>query len=91
MCSLQVYRREAEQLGLVLGESSHDLKEFSFKSLPGDYRRILVRPKELSWKLLLYSDLQQDLAYTDLDAILAKPKPDAQELPAGIHTQIFRL
>ena len=79
----QVYKREADSFGLVLGECSHSLKEFSFTSLSGDYRRVLVRPKELTWKLLLYTDLQQDLAHTDLGAVLGKPQPDIQELLVG--------
>lgn len=43
-----------------------------------------MRPRQLTWKLLLYSDLQQDLAFTDLDAVLQKQKPDIIELQAGM-------
>ena len=78
-----MYQTEAASLGLSLGECKHNVREFSFKSLPGDYRRLLVRPKQLDWKLLTYSDLQQDLAYTDLDALLDKPKPAVEELESG--------
>lgn len=82
---VQVYESEAQKLGIDLKQCSHNVHDFSFKSLPGDYRRLLVRPKQLSWKLILYSDLQQDLAFTDLDAVLQRPRPNVQQLPPGIN------
>lgn len=78
-----MYQTEAEKHGITLGETSHEVRDFSFKTLPGDYRRLLVRPEQLSWKLLLYTELQQDLAYTDLDAVLEKRKPNIRELLPG--------
>lgn len=70
-------------MGISLLESGHNVRDFSFKSLPGDYRRLLIRPKQLDWKLLLYKTLDQDLAHTDLDVILGNPKPAVNTLKAG--------
>jgi tRNA pseudouridine13 synthase len=78
-----VYTAEAEKLGISLKECRHKVKDFSLTALPGDYRRLLVKPKEMSWQLLLYSHPDQDLAYTDLDALLGNPKPELDILSRG--------
>ncbi len=83
VCDWQVYTEEAKKLGISLTECSHKVKEFSLTALAGDYRRLLVRPKNMSWSLLLYSHPDQDLGYTDLDAVLGNPKPELEILAPG--------
>lgn len=78
-----MYTAEAQKLGISLEECSHKVKEFSLTALPGDYRRLLVKPKGMLWQLLLYSHPDQDLAYTDLDAVLGNPKPELETLSPG--------
>jgi len=80
---VQVYTAEAAKLGISLTECSHKVKDFSLTALSGDYRRLLVRPQRMSWSLLLYSHPDQDLGYTDLDAVLEKPKPELETLSPG--------
>ena len=75
---------EAQRLGISLTECSHKVKDFSMTALAGDYRRLLVIPKDMSWSLLLYSQPDQDLGYTDLDAVLGKPRPELETLAPGI-------
>jgi len=48
-------------------------------SLGGAYRKILHLPAHVSAKQLLYSSSQADLTQSDEDALLGRPKPDAQE------------
>ena len=82
--ALQVYQQEASKLGLDLASSPHKVKEFSLTSLHGDYRRLVHRPQGLKWQLLAYLDGNQDLGYTDLDALRKKPHPVFDTLNPGI-------
>jgi len=52
----------------------HRVREYS---LPGAYRAIVGRPQDLQWDVLKYSSSEDDLGYTDLDAI--------NELPVSSH------
>ncbi|GAX77363.1 hypothetical protein CEUSTIGMA_g4809.t1 [Chlamydomonas eustigma] len=46
--------------------------EFSFAALTGDYRHVIVKPKAFEWKLLRYSDPNDDtLVATDLEQLQA--------------------
>lgn len=48
-------------------------------SLGGAYRKILHHPSHVEARQLLYTSSQADLAQSDEDALLGRPKPDAQE------------
>ena len=65
---VQVYQDLCSQDGLSLRDPSpHGIREYSLSLMPGTYRRLLVRPADLSWQLLQYSDADTPLAVTALD------------------------
>lgn len=80
---LQVYEREAAKCGVSLQSCPHSVREFAISSLPGDYRRLIHRPRDLQCQLLAYSDSNQDLGYTDWDALRGRPRPAADLMDAG--------
>lgn len=41
-------------------------------SLPGTYRKILVKPKDMSWKICMYGDYKISLIHTDLEVLKNK-------------------
>ncbi|KAJ3229866.1 hypothetical protein HDU81_004952 [Chytriomyces hyalinus] len=64
------------------GLDPNDMKRHNREvSLAGDYRRVLIRPKNVSWKLLQYDDPHIPLSRTDLDIINGVPEPVS--LPDG--------
>ena len=68
----QVYHEMCAQDGLSLTQpAAHKVREYSLASLPGAYRRLLIRPKDLSWQLLQYQDADTPLAITELDKAAA--------------------
>jgi len=42
-------------------------------SLSGSYRKIIVRPEDLSWEILYYDDYQVPLIERDVDILHNKP------------------
>ena len=42
-------------------------------SLPGSYRKIVMKPEDLSWEILQYDDVQLPLIQGDLDLIHKVP------------------
>ncbi|KAJ3077038.1 hypothetical protein HDU98_009439 [Podochytrium sp. JEL0797] len=54
----------------------HDMKRKTREtSLAGDYRRVLIQPKNVSWKSYRYDDPNYPLSMTDLDRINGVPEP----------------
>lgn len=77
---MQVYQDLCSKDGLSLNEpSAHGSREYSLSLMPGAYRRLLVRPADLSWQLLRYSNADAPLAVTALDrACSGKQNAEAQ-------------
>ncbi|KAJ3332646.1 hypothetical protein HDU76_013532 [Blyttiomyces sp. JEL0837] len=50
-------------------------------SLGGDYRRVISKPKNVSWKTLRYNDPNVKLTLSDLDKINGEPEPES--IPDG--------
>ena len=42
-------------------------------SLPGSYRKIVVKPGDVSWEILYYDDVQLPLIQGDVDILNNKP------------------
>ncbi|KAK9818597.1 hypothetical protein WJX74_008127 [Apatococcus lobatus] len=61
----QVYQRLADLDSISLGSSPHSVKEFSMTSLTGDYRHLLHRPRNLTWRQFGYSQPDEDLLSKD--------------------------
>ena len=50
---------------------------FSLNALSGDYRRVIHKPEQLSWKLLDYSDPDEPLALSELERLAGGQEPKA--------------
>ena len=48
-------------------------------SLPGAYRKMLIKPGTVDWKLYRYKDVNIELALSDLDKLQNKPEPVSEE------------
>ena len=48
-------------------------------SLPGAYRPIVVKPTDVSWKVVQHSDMNEDLLVSDIDIVLGKSPKEADE------------
>lgn len=59
--------------GPAQGKGDAKGDEFSFGSLGGDYRHLLIKPKSFEWELIKYSDPNDDtLMESDFDKINSK-------------------
>ncbi|KAK9908622.1 hypothetical protein WJX75_000533 [Coccomyxa subellipsoidea] len=71
----QVYRDLAAKDGISLDSTPHGVRDFSLTALPGGYRRLLHRPRDLNWRLLRYSDPDAPLASSTLDRLTGVAPP----------------
>ncbi|XP_061178701.1 pseudouridylate synthase 7 homolog [Saccostrea echinata] len=58
--------------GLTMEGLKHSNKQYA---LPGAYRRLLLVPSDLNWKMYKYTDVTKELTLSDLDLIKQKPEP----------------
>jgi len=47
--------------------------------LAGNYRKMVVKPGDLSWEILFYNDFQLPLVQGDIDVIHNKPLASASQ------------
>ncbi|XP_056631358.1 pseudouridylate synthase 7 homolog [Diorhabda sublineata] len=59
----QFYKESVEECGLDLEMSQQSVKTYN---LSGDYRNILGRPQDLTWKIVSYNDPTDNLIMSDL-------------------------
>ncbi|KAK4055095.1 multisubstrate pseudouridine synthase 7 [Microbotryomycetes sp. JL201] len=71
------YRQIMQDDGLDPDALFRHQKEYS---MGGTYRRIMHLPTDVSHKLLIYTSPNQDLAQSDEDVLLGKPKPEIHEV-----------
>jgi hypothetical protein len=84
---LQVYEEAAAEDGVSLKDGTHGVRDFSMRTLPGTYRRVLYKPKDLTWRLLAYTNPDADLLASDLTVALQRSPPTATEIKPGM--QLF--
>ncbi|KAJ3212048.1 hypothetical protein HDU82_004016 [Entophlyctis luteolus] len=54
----------------------HDMKrKYRETSLAGDYRRVIIKPKDVTWEILHYDNPHYPLSRTDVDIINGVPEP----------------
>ncbi|XP_060948687.1 pseudouridylate synthase 7 homolog isoform X1 [Limanda limanda] len=58
--------------GLDIDNMRHKVKDYS---LAGAYRRIIIRPSEVSWEVIQYDDPRISLVHTDFEKMENKPAP----------------
>ncbi|CAC5413003.1 truD [Mytilus coruscus] len=62
--------------GLTLDSFKHKIKSLS---LPGAYRKIVIKPGDVGWKLYRYNDVNVELALSDLDRLQKKAEPSFEQ------------
>ncbi|GAA5865441.1 hypothetical protein JCM8547_001245 [Rhodosporidiobolus lusitaniae] len=72
----EVYKRVIKEDGIDAENMWRKQKEYS---LGGTYRKILYLPKDVSYRLLISTSANEDLAQSDEDGILNRPAPTARE------------
>ena len=75
---MQIYKEEADKLGISLLDCPHSERDFSLTSRPGDYRYIMHKPIDIEYRLLEYSDPDQDLMLTQLEQL------EGRQLESGV-------
>ncbi|GAA5861466.1 hypothetical protein JCM3774_000257 [Rhodotorula dairenensis] len=72
----EVYRRVIREDGVNPDDMWRKQKEYS---LGGTYRKILHMPQDVSYRLLVSTSPNEDLAQTDEDRVLGRPAPPVRE------------
>ncbi|XP_048239142.1 pseudouridylate synthase 7 homolog [Haliotis rufescens] len=67
------YRELMEKDDLDIDNMKQKNKDYS---LPGDYRHLLVTPRDVTWDLMTYNDFTVPLSQGDLDVMFNKPQPE---------------
>lgn len=71
-----IYSRLLKDDDLSLSSFEHRIKDYSAR---GDYRKVFVRPKDLSWKFERYEDSTIPLTLSDFDLLNAVAQPKSIE------------
>lgn len=66
------YRELLAADGLDIDNMRHKVKDYS---LAGAYRRILIRPTDVSWEVIQYDDPRISLVHSDFEILENKPAP----------------
>ena len=81
-----MYKDLAAKDGIPLDSAPHGVRDFSVMALPGGYRRLLHRPRDLNWRLLCYSDPDAPLASSTLDRLTGVAPPAVDVITPGIES-----
>eukprot|EP00898_Chlorokybus_atmophyticus_P005024 jgi/Chlat1/5522/Chrsp369S00409 len=73
----EIYHQLAAKDGISLTNTCHNVSEFSLVAFSGDYRRVINRPKDMSWSIIKYSNPKKPLVETDLVRLQAKSQATA--------------
>uniref|UniRef100_A0A1A7X294 Pseudouridylate synthase 7 homolog n=1 Tax=Iconisemion striatum TaxID=60296 RepID=A0A1A7X294_9TELE len=66
------YREMLTADGLDIDNMRHKVKDYS---LAGAYRRVVIRPTDVSWEVIHYDDPRISLVHTDFEKLENKPAP----------------
>ncbi|XP_058502592.1 pseudouridylate synthase 7 homolog isoform X2 [Solea solea] len=66
------YRDMLSADGLDIDKMRHKVKDYS---LAGAYRRVVIRPSDVSWEVTQYDDPRISLVHTDFEKLENKPGP----------------
>jgi tRNA pseudouridine13 synthase len=69
----QIYENLMEKDGISMTTPATKVKEFSQEAMPGGYRHVLFKPKDLEYSVLRYDDKETELAQTDADVLNGAP------------------
>ncbi|CAL9695131.1 unnamed protein product [Knipowitschia caucasica] len=66
------YKEMLEADGLDINNMRHKIKDYS---LSGAYRRVVIRPTDVSWSVIQYDDARVSLVHTDVEKMENKAAP----------------
>ncbi|XP_013872268.1 pseudouridylate synthase 7 homolog [Austrofundulus limnaeus] len=66
------YRELLSADGLDIDNMRHKVKDYS---LAGAYRRVIIRPTDVSWEVIRYDDPKISLVHSDFEKLKNKPPP----------------
>ncbi|XP_017293309.1 pseudouridylate synthase 7 homolog isoform X1 [Kryptolebias marmoratus] len=66
------YRELLSADGLDINNMRHKVKDYS---LAGAYRRVIIRPTDVSWEVIRYDDPRISLVHSDFEKLENKPPP----------------
>ncbi|XP_037308106.2 pseudouridylate synthase 7 homolog isoform X1 [Pungitius pungitius] len=66
------YRELLSADGLDIDNMRHNVKDYS---LAGAYRRIIIRPSDVTWEIVQYDDPKISLVHSDFEKLENKPAP----------------
>uniref|UniRef100_A0A3Q1IZN8 Pseudouridylate synthase 7 homolog n=1 Tax=Anabas testudineus TaxID=64144 RepID=A0A3Q1IZN8_ANATE len=66
------YRELLAADGLDIDNMRHKVKDYS---LAGAYRRVIIRPSDVSWEVIQYDDPRISLVHSDFEKLESKPAP----------------
>uniref|UniRef100_H2ZX24 Pseudouridylate synthase 7 homolog n=1 Tax=Latimeria chalumnae TaxID=7897 RepID=H2ZX24_LATCH len=68
----EAYKEMLVADNLDINKMRHKIKDYS---LSGAYRKIIIRPQNVSWEVIGYDDNKIPLVHTDVDKLEGKPPP----------------
>ena len=74
----KLYEDICKEDGVQLTGFAHSVREYSFGFLSGTYRRLLVKPDQVNFSFVRYSDPKADLTETDMSRVA--PDEDAPKV-----------
>ncbi|XP_050306866.1 pseudouridylate synthase 7 homolog [Anthonomus grandis grandis] len=72
----EFYQEVMNGHGISLEMPKQSVKTYN---LSGTYRKIIQKPENLEWKIMLYNDPTDNLILSDLEALQKKPEPQSAE------------
>nr|XP_018897314.1 PREDICTED: pseudouridylate synthase 7 homolog isoform X1 [Bemisia tabaci] len=70
------YKEILEQDNLTSASFKQSVKLFF---TPGSYRKMMCIPKDVSWSIMKYNDVNENLILSDLEELKGLPKPKSEE------------
>lgn len=68
----EAYKNMLTEDGLDICNMRHKIKDYS---LAGAYRKVVIRPSDVSWEMVSYDDPKIPLVHTDADKLEGRPEP----------------
>ncbi|XP_038667541.1 pseudouridylate synthase 7 homolog isoform X3 [Scyliorhinus canicula] len=72
----KVYEEIMAVDGLDINNMKHKIRDYS---LSGAYRKIIIRPQNVNWEILVYDDNKIPLVHTDVEKLESIPLPESSK------------
>jgi len=86
-----IYNEIAAEDGIDLNAHLHPVREFSLAQFTGDYRRVYLKPTNVSHRIISYADPKANLVLSDLDRVKGATTAQYEAGPLRAMTVEFHL